>query len=78
MWTSGATALAAGLALSPVEWAALAGLTVLCAATIRMIAAQLVTAWLALQPDSPSPPLTSAASDSEYDRVTRRALRAIA
>ena len=73
-WTGIATALAAGLALSPGEWLALAALTVVCGATIRMISAQLVTAWVGLHPDRLADP---PGPSSEYDRITRRALRAI-
>ena len=76
-WTGIATALAAGLDLSPGEWLALASLTVVCGATIRMISVQLVAAWVALHPDLPPQLSDPARASSEYDRITRRAFRAI-
>lgn len=76
-WTGIATALAAGLDLSPGEWMALAALTVLCGATIRMISGQLVSAWVALHPDLPSQVTDPTCASSEYERATLRAFRAI-
>ena len=74
-WTGVATALGAGLALGPAEWATLGALVVVCGATVRMTAVHLVGAWLSTRPDG-LPPLPAPAS--AYDAASFSALRAIA
>ena len=75
-WTAAATAVVAGLALSPVQWAALAGLALVCGSAVRMAAAQLVGAWLSLHADLGGA-LAAAEPASDYDAATLGALRSL-
>lgn len=79
-WTGAATALAAGLALLPIQWALLIALTVLCGGAVRMTSAQVVGAWLALHPDVRAQLSRSPSEEalSDYDAAVRAALRPLA
>ena len=74
-WTGAATALGAGFALDPSEWALLAALVVLCGGAVRMTSAHLVGTWLAARPRGP---LDAPPTATEYDAAITSAIRAIA
>lgn len=76
-WAGTATALAAGLALAPVQWALLVALVVVCGGAVRMASAQVVTAWLSLHPEARAQLLdpSSEEAESDYEAATLSALR---
>lgn len=75
LWTGGVTAIAAGLVLSPSEWAVLAGLTALCGTAVRTITAQVVQTWLEAHPSALDAPH---APTSDFDTATHHALSLLA